>query len=88
MKVEIKSTATTKKSGTSAKGRAYEIVEQEGWVTCNGEYRRLRIGLADGAHPFAPGEYTLGEGSFLINQYGQLEVGRIELVPASKVKAA
>jgi len=82
MKVEIKSTVTQEKSGTSAKGRAYRISEQEAWVTLDGEYRRLRIGLEDGAQPYPVGAYTLAESSFRIDQYGGLEIGRVRLVAA------
>jgi len=81
MKIEVKSTATTEKSGTSKTGRAYTIREQEAWVSLNGEYRRLRFALKDGANAYPVGEYTLGEGSFVINQFGGLEVVRLELAP-------
>jgi len=80
MKVEIKSTQTTEKSGTSAKGRPYSIREQEAWCTLDGEYRRLRVGLEDGAAPYAVGQYQVAESSFAINQYGSLEVARVRLV--------
>jgi hypothetical protein len=88
MKIEVKSTATTKKDGTSQKsGKAYSITEQEAWAHVNGEYRRLRIALKDGAQPYPVGEYALAESSFIVNQFGGLEFGRIELVAAIR-KAA
>jgi hypothetical protein len=82
MKIEVKSTQTTEKSGTSAKGRPYSIREQEAWATLDGEYRRLRIGLEDGAQPYALGQYALAESSFAVNQYGSLEISRVRLVAA------
>lgn len=78
-KIEVKSTAVTEKNGTSAKGKAYSIKEQEAWATINGEYRRLRVALADGAAPYAVGVYDLAESSFMVNQYGGLEFGRVVL---------
>jgi len=84
MKIEVKSVVTTKKAGTSAKGRAYEITEQEAWAQVNGEYRRLRIALRDGAPPYALGNYDLAESSFVVNQYGNLEIGRLELAEVKK----
>ena len=80
MRIEVKSQQTFEKTGTSGKGRPYKITEQEAWANVNGEYRRLRISLKDGSPPYALGEYDLSEASYIVNTWGGLEFGRIELV--------
>lgn len=82
MKIEVKSTQTFTKSGTSGKGKPYTIVEQEVRAEFNDEVRKVRIGLADGATAYPIGFYALADSSFIVNQYGQFEMGRVSLVPA------
>jgi hypothetical protein len=78
--LSIKSTQTATKNGTSKAGKPYSITEQDAWVELNGERRRIRVTLSDGAAPFPVGDYTVGEGSFYVGDFGQLQLGRLELV--------
>lgn len=89
MRIEVKSTATTTKSGTSAKGKPYSINEQEAWVDMtNGERRKLKVALEDGGKPYPLGFYELDDESFTVNQYGNLEIGRLRLVAVRAAKVA
>jgi len=81
MKIEVRSSAVSTKSGTGKNGKPYNIREQECRVEMNDEVRKVRLTLADDAQPYAPGVYALADSSFIVNQYGGLEIGRAALVP-------
>lgn len=86
MKIEVKSVATTKKSGVAkATGKPFEITEQEGWIDFpSGERRRVKIALEDGANPYPIGAYGLSDESFFVNGFGGLEIGRLRLQAVGK----
>jgi hypothetical protein len=89
VKIEVKSTAVTNKSGTSKANKPYSINEQEAWIDmANGERRKVKVSLEDGAKPYTPGFYELDDESFFVNQFGGLEIGRIRLVAARAARAA
>jgi len=82
MKIEVKSTAVVKKTITGkASGKQFEIPEQEVWAEFNEERRRVKVALQDGAPPYPIGLYTLSDASFVVNQFGSFEIGRVSLVP-------
>ncbi len=91
MKIEVKSTAVSVRNGTSATtGKPWEIREQQAYAHCtdrdgNPEAypQRITINLRDGAQPFPLGEYTLGDASFYVGQYGRLSIGAPVLVSLS-----
>lgn len=88
LQVVIRSAATTSRKGFyksgSKQGQPYEMVEQEGWVNMpNGEVRRLQLLLQDGARPYQVGDYQLAPESFVVGDFGRLEIGRLVLVPAA-----
>ena len=89
MRIEVKSTATTTKSGTSKTGKPYSIIEQDAWIDmANGERRKVKFSVEDGTKPYALGVYELDDESFFVNQFGGLEIGRIRLVPVRASRAA
>jgi len=82
MRIEVKSTAVVIKKGTAkVSGRPFEIPEQEVWAEFNEERRRVKVPLQDGQPPYAPGVYALSDASFIVNQFGSFEIGRVVLVP-------
>lgn len=57
---------------------------QEGWVTLpSGEVRRVRIRLARENTGYQPGDYVVGPESFMVSQYGDLQLGSLQLLKAS-----
>lgn len=81
MDIEIKS--TTVESLTSRRtGTAY--FRQEGWVSLNGEVRRIRIPVESPTTPYAVGKYHLSERTYRVNQWGDLEIGWLRLDPVSR----
>lgn len=61
---------------------------QFGWVeTPSGERRRIRINVGPKG-PMPVGEYTIGDASFVIDNYGSLGLGRLELEPVAQVRPA
>lgn len=88
MQVVVKVRDVQEKRGTSAKsGKPYLIRYQEGWVSLDGETRRLKIGLADENPGYAPGLYEVDDKSFFVDQYSELSLGKLVLrqVPAQAV---
>lgn len=86
--IEIQSNAAVRtQSGTSRKGNPYSMNKQEGWLH-NGvdPYpTKMSITLQQNATPYAPGLYELNySDSVKVNQYGDLEFGRLVLLPARK----
>lgn len=79
IKIEVKSTETTTKSGTSGKtGKPYSIREQ---VACyafltdrkrqpNAYPTRINVTLEDGQPPYEPGVYTIAEESLYADRFG------------------
>jgi len=81
MKIEVRSTVVNVKKGTSKAGKPFEIPEQEVRAEFNDEVRKVRIALQDGQAAYPVGLYALADSSFVVNQYGGFEIGRVTLVP-------
>jgi len=91
LKIEIKSADVMTKSGTSARtGKPYTIREQLGYWHAKGKAYpiEVKITLDDSAQPFAPGVYTLGEESFMVGRFGDLQIGRLHLVNPAQARSA
>ena len=68
LKVQVKSIATQTKEGTSSRGRAYSIVEQEAWIDLpNGERRKIKVVVEAKKPPYAVGDYRIGGDSFVVD---------------------
>ncbi|MDY6948551.1 MAG: single-stranded DNA-binding protein [Pseudomonadota bacterium] len=82
LKIQVKSVAVQLREGVSGKGKAYSINEQEAWLDLpNGERRKIKLSLEAKKPPYAVGDYALSPDSFMVDQYGQLSLGRITLQP-------
>lgn len=88
MHIEIKDNTVEVKRGTGKSGRDYEISEQTGYMVTQDERRRIVIALRKGQTPFAPGAYVLADDSFSVDDYGQLKIGRLTIIPAAQRKVA
>lgn len=60
--------------------------EQSGFVALpNGEFRQVRISLHRDAKPFPVGEYQIGDDSFRVGNFGDLQLSRqLVLLPFAK----
>jgi hypothetical protein len=95
IKIEVKTTEVSTKSGTSAKtGKPYSIREQEAWAyTTDRDGRphpypqRIRITLGDDQPPYPTGLHTLSPASFFVDRFGGLALGPV-LQPLGAVPAA
>ncbi len=84
MKIEIKSTALEIQSGTSQKsGKPYNIRKQTAYAHVEGEEYPVKITLSlfDDQAPHAPGFYRLGDASYMVGRFGDLQLGRLYLLP-------
>lgn len=85
MKFEIRSTEVNVKEGTGkASGKPYKIRTQFARVEHDDEVRKVQIPLEEGQLPYAPGFYTFAPKSFRISEFGNVEIGRLALVPVGK----
>jgi hypothetical protein len=83
MRILIKSTNVEVKKGVGrASGKAYEIREQVAFVSHNDEVRKVNVPLGRDQSPYAVGEYEISPDSFEVNRFGNLEIGRLHLMPA------
>jgi len=82
LRIVIKDNTTEVKRGTSKAGKAYEINEQTAYLETSDERRRLVITLGKNQSPYAVGTYLIAEESFMVDNYGQLGIGRLLLTPA------
>lgn len=83
--IEIESTELNIKSGNSARtGKPYQIREQTGYVHIppNKYPQPIKITLEDDAQPYQPGKYQLGDNSFFVGRYDDLQM-RPRLVPVA-----
>lgn len=83
MHVEIRpGSVATEQKGTSKKtGQPYSIRTQEAWALMgSGEVRKLKLTLNREQAAYAPGVYDIGEESFMVNQFGDLGIGRLSLI--------
>jgi hypothetical protein len=84
MRLTVKSTNVEVKKGTSrSSGKAYEIREQTAFLVANDEIRKVNVPLNRDQSAYAVGEYEIGPDSFEVNRFGNLEIGRLHLVPAA-----
>lgn len=84
MRIVIKSTNVEVKKGTGrASGRAYEIREQIALLMHNDEIRKIFVPLGRDQNPYAVGDYEISPESFEVNRFGNLEIGRLHLMPSS-----
>lgn len=73
----------------NGKNGSFVSKRQEGWVDLpGGERRRIRIRVPRDHAGFAPGEYMIGPGSFVVSQYGDLQLGTLELVAVRPAQTA
>ena len=88
-KVEIKSADVDEFSGVSKNGQPFTIRNQEAWCHLPDDPypSRMKINLGD-RPSFPAGIYKISPSSFLIDRFGKLSVGRIELVSGASAKAA
>jgi len=87
--IEIESAELAIKRGVSQKtGKEYCIREQSGYLKLpDFKYpQRFKFALEDDAQPYAAGNYTLDPVSLWVNQYGELKLGRVRLLPAQTVQ--
>jgi len=88
MKIEIHEAQVnvSERSGVSQRtGKPYVIREQSGYIHMGGVYPALfKFNLEDGQLPYPAGSYTLHPGSFKINNFEQISIGRVILQSISK----
>ena len=90
LKVEIKDASVTTAT-INGKSGSFQSSSQDAWLDLpSGERRKLRVRLEKEAKPYAAGVYTIGDESFGVSQYGDLEISRIKLiaVPAQMSRVA
>jgi len=79
--IEVKD-ASVEESTVNGSNGSFQTRRQFGWVQMpNGETRKVRIRLDRQAKPHAVGRYTVGPASFVVGQYGDLQLGTLELLP-------
>lgn len=96
IRIEIKTAELQPRHITIGKGpkagQTSTIYEQEAWVTLLGNDGKprpfpqrivLNIDVDRKQAAFPVGVYSLGDTSFFINRFAQLEIGRIGLVPVA-----
>lgn len=91
IKIEVKSDEFEVFSGTSKRtGNPYSIKKQQAYAHLPGKPypSEISISLADDQEPFKPGNYTLSPESLKINNWGNLEIGRVVLVQSAAARAA
>jgi len=89
MKFVIESAKVVEQSGTSAKnGKPYtirkqaayaQIVDSDG-VVCKS---RIELQLDNQQAPYAVGNYTLDDRSFIVGDFGSLRIGRVVLAKSA-----
>lgn len=75
--IEVKSTETSQKAGTSKKsGKGYSFKEQSAWAHLPGKPYpvEVKLTLNDNEQPHAPGVYKLGADSLYVDGFGSLAV--------------
>ncbi|HMN45891.1 MAG TPA: single-stranded DNA-binding protein [Povalibacter sp.] len=79
IKVEVKD-ASVERVQVNGKNGSFTSERQVGWVTLsNGETRRIRLRVNQGK-PYNVGTYMVGSESFTVSQYGDLQLGALQLV--------
>lgn len=88
MLIRIKSNEVEMRGGTRQDGSKWQIPEQTAYVVTEDEIKRIRLSLAKGQTPYAPGDYIISAQSFVVDNFGSLKIGRLQLLPAAQKKAA
>lgn len=84
MFIEVKDNTVEMKSGVSQKsGKGYEIFEQTALFHRGDERIRVTLGLRKGQTPYAAGRYVISAESFVVDNFGSLKIGRLQLIPAN-----
>lgn len=83
LRIVIKSAEVHSRKVTS-KGREITFRDQDGFLHHGEEVRKIRVPLNRDQSPYAPGNYTLSDDSFRVNDYGDLTVGRLVLTPIAQ----
>ena len=86
IRVDIRD-ASVEEVSMNGRNGSYQVRRQYGWVALpSGEVRKVRLRLAQGVKPHAVGSYLLGDASFVVGEYGDLQLGNLELLPAPAVE--
>jgi len=65
-----------------ATGKEYTFREQEALVSFpNGEVRKIAVSLEHDQAAYSLGEWLLGDGSFMVDRFNRLTLGRLSLSP-------
>jgi len=83
LRVEVEANVNVR-SGRTREGKPFEIREQHGYITMGREVRKVSLRLEAGAEPRPAGFYQVADESFTTDEYGNLVVARLVLVPAGK----
>jgi hypothetical protein len=81
LKIEVTGTNTTKKS---AKGNDYVVQEAYIQLPTHKYPVKIEVFAPKGQPPYAAGEYTLAPESFLVGDYGRIEVKPVLAAIAKK----
>lgn len=87
MFIEVKDSTVEMKSGVArASGKGYEIFEQSALMHRGDERIRITLSLRKGQTPYAAGRYAISDESFVVDNFGGLKVGRLQLLPLDAKK--
>lgn len=86
MHIEVKDQNVEVKSGVTRNGaragQGYEIHEQTAYLVTSDERKKLNLSLRKGQSPYASGRYVIADETFVVDQFGGLKIGRLQLTPA------
>lgn len=91
IKLEIHDTQIDEFTGISKKsGNPFNIRKQTGFAHLSSSPYpiQISINLDDGQAPFLPATYELLEDSYFVNNFGQLQIGRLKLKKIADLKLA
>lgn len=87
IKVEIRD-ALVERATVNGRNGSFTSERQVGWVQLpSGETRRIRVRVSDGK-AYVPGLYSVSDDSFIVSQYGDLQLGALKLLPIGAVASA
>lgn len=80
--------ASVETAMVNGKNGQFQTQRQTGWLDLpSGERRKIRLRVPQGGKPWVVGAYVLGDNSFIVGQYGDLQIGALELLPVSATPA-
>ncbi len=90
IRVEIKNSELVHVSGTSKTGKPYSFNKQVAWAHLPGQPYPTRIELTVDSNEtgYPIGDYILGPDSFMVDRFGKLTIGRVQLVKQTARTAA